>query len=219
RGRLDRARAPGELPGDAAVRRADALALRQVMERLGERPRRRAEPLAQVDDRELQDALLSRFLVVLRGGGLDEALPIQPAQELRGALVQVRLGARQLHLGLARPARRQVQVVDHTRAPGADHDFMGERSETLWIPGLALIALDEVRRPELRPGAELAGPQQRDEVVQLAQIVLQWRGGEEQDEVPLDLLDEPVGRAALALHFVRLVDDTWMTALSRDVRR
>ena len=94
---------------------------------------------------------------------------------------------------------------------------MGERSETLWIPGLALIALDEVRRPELRPGAELAGPQQRDEVVQLAQIVLQWRGGEEQDEVPLDLLDEPVGRAALALHLVRLVDDHQIPAVSQDL--
>src|SRR2546427_3737411 len=37
---------------------ADALALGQVRERFGERPRRGAQPLAQVDDGELQDALL-----------------------------------------------------------------------------------------------------------------------------------------------------------------
>src|SRR5438445_3042401 len=57
-------------------------------------------------------------------GGLDEALSIQPSQEVRGALVQVRLGARQLHLRVPRPARRQVQVVDHARAPGADHHLV-----------------------------------------------------------------------------------------------
>src|SRR5207253_2123621 len=47
---------------------------------------------------------------------LHDALPI--------SLVQVRLGARQLHLRLPRPARRQVQVVDHARAPGADHHLV-----------------------------------------------------------------------------------------------
>src|SRR2546422_2214501 len=47
---------------------------------------------------------------------------------------------------------------------------------------------------ELLPGAELPGPEQGDEVVELAQVVLERRGGQQQDEIPLDFLDELVGR-------------------------
>src|ERR1051325_4700500 len=81
--RLDALRALRELPGDGAIRGTDALGLSQVLERLGERARRGAEPLAQVDDRELEDALLGGSppsLAVLRLfllGRLDEALAIQ----------------------------------------------------------------------------------------------------------------------------------------------
>ena len=126
---LDALRPFGELRRDDAILGADALALGQVRERFGERPRRGTQPLAQVDHGELQDALLGTpawrpVLRLLLLGGLDEALSIQPSQEVRGALVQVRLGARQLHLRLPRPARRQVQVVDHARAPGADHHLV-----------------------------------------------------------------------------------------------
>src|SRR5205814_8732883 len=68
-----------------------------LLERLGECARGGAQPLAQVDDRELDDpppAPLpgSRPVIpLLLPGRLDEAFPIEPAQELRGALVQVRL--------------------------------------------------------------------------------------------------------------------------------
>src|ERR1700716_1005059 len=47
---------------------------------------------------------------------------------------------------------------------------------------LAVIARHEVLALELLPGAELTGPQQRDEVVQLPQVVLKRRGREQQDE-------------------------------------
>src|SRR3989449_570841 len=57
---LDALRPLGELLRDRAVLGADALALGQVRERFGERPRRGAEALAQVDDGELQNALLGR---------------------------------------------------------------------------------------------------------------------------------------------------------------
>src|SRR3989475_12680230 len=115
---------------------ADALALGQVRERWGGRPRRGAQPLAQVDDGELQDALLGTpawrpVLRLLLLGRLDEALSIQPSQEVSGALVQVRLGARQLHLWVPRPARRQVQVVHHARS---EERRVGKECRSRWSP-------------------------------------------------------------------------------------
>src|SRR6184192_3092999 len=65
--RLDALRALGQLPGDGAILGADALGLTELLERFGERARRGAEPLPQVDERELQDALL---------GGLPAALTV-----------------------------------------------------------------------------------------------------------------------------------------------
>src|SRR5207237_915623 len=132
-------------------------------------------------------------------GRLDEALSVQPSQELGGALIQVRLGARQLDLGVARPARRQVQVERDARAPRADHHRVRQGAQGLGVARLAVVARDEMLALELLPGAELAGPEQRDEVVQLAQVVLERRRREQQDEVPLDFLDELVGRAAIVL--------------------
>src|SRR2546422_6914067 len=49
---LDALRSFGELRRDDAILGADALALGQVRERFGERPRRGAQPLAQVEDRK-----------------------------------------------------------------------------------------------------------------------------------------------------------------------
>src|SRR5882762_1013905 len=74
-----------------------------------------------------------------------------------------------------------------------------------------------MHRAELRPGAELSRPQQRDEVVQLAQVVLQRRRREQQDEVAFDFLNELVGRAALALDLVRLVHDHEVPAVPQDL--
>src|SRR5438552_3449212 len=53
-------------------------------------------------------------------------------------------------------------------------------------------------------------------VVELAQVVLERRRGQQQDEIPLDFLDELVGRAAVALHLVRLVHDDEIPAVSQD---
>src|SRR5205807_491324 len=204
--RLDALRPLGELARDRAVRGADMLALRQVLERFGERPRGRAQPLAQVDHGELHDALPGRLPFLFLLGRLNEPFTIEAAQEIGGALVQVRLGPGELDLGVARPARRQVQVVHHARAPGADHHFVREGAQAFGVTRLAVVARHQVLSFELLPRAELAGPKQGDQVVQLAQIVLQRRGREQQDEVTLDLLDEPVRRAALALHLV-IVDE------------
>src|SRR5439155_2419430 len=66
-------------------------------------------------------------------------------------------------------------------------------------------------------GAVLYGPQQGDEVVQLAQVVLQRRRREQQDEVALDLLDELVGCAAVALDLVRLVHDHEIPVVPQDL--
>src|SRR5438093_1200433 len=77
-------------------------------------------------------------------------------------------------------------------------------------------ARDQVLTLELLPGAELPGPEQGDEVVELAQVVLERRRGQQQDEIPLDFLDELVGRAAVALHLVRLVHDDEIPAVSQD---
>src|SRR5439155_1071944 len=81
----------------------------------------------------------------------------------------------------------------------------------------AAVASHEMHLAELRPGAELSRPQQRDEVVQLAQVVLQWRRREQQDEVAFDFLNELVGRAALALDLVRLVHDHEVPAVPQDL--
>ncbi len=80
-----------------------------------------------------------------------------------------------------------------------------------------MVARHQVLGLELLPGAELSGPEQRDEVVQLAQVVLERRGGEQQDEIALDFLDELIGRAAVTLHLVRLVHDHQVPAVPQDL--
>ncbi len=182
--RLDASRALGELSRDRAVLGADLLALRQVLERFSERARRGAQPLAQVDDRELQDPLLGGLLApcpvvhLFPLGRLNEAFPIEPTQEFGGAPVQIRLGAREADLGVSRPARRQVQVEGDARAPGADHHRVRQRAEGFGIAGLAVVAGDQVLALEFLPGPELPRTEQRHQVIQLAQVVLERRGGE-----------------------------------------
>src|SRR5690349_22286722 len=89
--------------------------------------------LAQVDQRELHHALagasLARAAVLLglRVAGRDKAFLIEAAQELGGALIQVRLGGGEPDLGVARPARWQSEVVHDARAPGAVHHVVGGR--------------------------------------------------------------------------------------------
>jgi len=84
-----------------------------------------------MDHRELDHPLarpalcasILRFALVVLV--LHEALAIQPAQELRGSLVEVRFRLGQLDHGMPGTARRQVQIVDHARAARADHDRRG----------------------------------------------------------------------------------------------
>src|SRR5207237_9805321 len=92
-----------------------------------------------------------------------------------------------------------------------------ERAQGLGITWLAVVARDEVLALKLLPRAELARPEQRDEIVQLAQVVLERRSGEQEDEVPLDFLNELVGRAAVTLYLVRLVHDHQVPAVPQDL--
>src|SRR6266700_4020181 len=142
-------------------------------------------------------ARLASCFAMLRYSGLMRSLSARCASDSAGA--------RQLDLRMSRPAGRQVQVEGDAGAAGADHHLVRQRAQRFGVARLAVVAGDQVLALELLPGAELPGPEQRDEIVQLAQVVLERRGGEQQDEVPLDLLDELVGRAAVALHLVRLV--------------
>ena len=70
---------------------------------------------------------------------------------------------------------------------------------------------------ELFPGAELTRAQERDEVVQLAEIVLERRRGEEEDVVALDLLEKLVARGRLVLDLVCLVDDDEVPLVPQDL--
>src|SRR5206468_5979374 len=128
------------------------------------------------------------LLRLFRLDRLYEPFPVEAAQELRGAIVQVPLGGGEPDLGVPGPACRQVQVVDDARAPRADHHLVRQGAEGFGVAGLAVVARNEVCFAELLPGAELAGPEQGDQVVQLAEVVLQGRRREQQNEVPLDLL-------------------------------
>ena len=211
--RGDFARAFGELARDRAMLGLDALPFGQMRERFRQRLGRGAQPLAQMNHRELDHPLAgplpsaAHFRLPLIVLVLHEALAIQPAQELGGALVEVGFRLGQLDLGMAGTAGWQVQVVDHARAARADHDRVSERAQGLGVFGLAGIAAYQVCGAEFLPRAELPGAEQGDEVVQLAQVVLQRRRREQQDKIALDLLDELVRRAAVALDLVRLVHD------------
>ena len=183
--RFDLARAFGELARDGAMLGLDALPFGQMRERFRQRLRRRAQALPQMDHRELDHRLAGappwasvlRFVLVVLV--LHEALAIQPAQELGGALVEVGFRLGQLDRGMPGTAGRQVQIVDHARAARADHDRVGERAQGLGVLGLAAIAPHQVRGAEFFPRSELPGAEQGDEVVQLAQVVLQRRRREQ----------------------------------------
>src|SRR5439155_22269195 len=111
-----------------------------------------------------------------------------------------------------------VLQVGRERAPlSADLPVVRQRAQGVGLTWLAVVARDEVLALELLPRAELARPEQRDEIVQLAQVVLERRSGEQEDEVPLDFLNELVGRAAVTLYLVRLVHDHQVPAVPQDL--
>ena len=84
------------------------------------------------------------------------------------------------------------------------------------IARLSLVARSEVLSPELLPGAELAGSEQGDEVVQLAEIVLQRCRREQEQIVAIELLNEFVAGGRVILDLVRLVDDDEIPSLAQD---
>src|SRR3954471_14774146 len=69
---------------------------------------------------------------------------------------------------------------------------------------------------EFLPGAELAGSEQGDEVVELAEIVLQRRCREQQEIVAIELLNELVTRGRVMLDLVLFVDDDEVPSMAQD---
>src|SRR5688572_26149024 len=118
---------------------------------------------------------------------------------------------------MTRTARRQLERLGNARAARPDHHLRGELLEAFGIPRPTGIAARDVAFLELAPGAELTWPQQGDEVVELAEVVLERSRSEQQDVVTLDFLEELVARGRLVLDLVGLVDDDQVPSVSQDL--
>src|SRR5437868_6718524 len=94
---------------------------------------------------------------------------------------------------------RQLEREGDARAARTDHHLSGQLLQRLRVFRRLRITGREVQLLELLPGAELAGAEQRDEVVELAQIVLEGRRREEQEVIAIDLLQKPIRRGAVIL--------------------
>lgn len=106
-----------------------------------------------------------------------------------------------------RPARRQVDDIGDAGPPRPDHHGRAELPQGVRVLRPAPVPADEETLRELAPRAELTRPQQRDQVVQLTQVVLERRRGEQQQVVLVEVADHLVGARAVVLDLVRLVHD------------
>src|SRR5688572_13106295 len=118
---------------------------------------------------------------------------------------------------MTRTARRQLERLRNARPARADHHLRGELLETFGIPRPTGITARDVAFLELAPGTELTGPQQGDEVIELAEVVLERSRGEQQDVVALDFLEELVARGRFILDLVGLVDDDQVPSVPQDL--
>src|SRR5918992_2823038 len=118
---------------------------------------------------------------------------------------------------MTRLARRQLERLGDAGATRPNHHLRRQLLECLRVLRTARVAASDVCLLELAPGAELSGTQQRHEVVELAEIVLEWRRGEEEDVVALDLLEKLVAGGVLVLDLVCLVDDDEVPPVPQDL--
>ena len=114
-------------------------------------------------------------------------------------------------------ARRQIELYEAPRI--ADHHFTQQRSQPVTVQRVARVAALDVLLLEIGFGAQMARGQEREQVVELEQVVLHGRRGKKEHEPPLQRIDElPVeGRAVLAV--VGLVDDDQVPGFCRYQRR
>src|SRR5256885_8994842 len=111
--------------------------------------------------------------------------------------------------------RRQLERHRHARAARPHHHLRRQLLQRLGILWRFAIAAGEVKLLKVSPGAELARPEERHKVVELPQIVLQWRRGEEQQIISVDLLNESIRGGAVILDLVCLIDDDEVPALAQ----
>src|SRR3954470_10279813 len=116
-------------------------------------------------------------------------------------------------------AWRQLEREGDARAARPDHHLSSQLLQRLRIFRRLRVTGREVQLLEFLPGAELSRPEQRDEVVELAQIVLEGSRCEEQQVIAVDLLQEPVRRSAVILDLVCFIDDHEVPAVAKDLLR
>src|SRR4051812_22604600 len=114
---------------------------------------------------------------------------------------------------------RQLEREGDARAARPDHHLGGQLLQRLRVFRRLRVTRREVQLLEFLPGAELAGAEQGDEVVELAQVVLQRSRREEQQVIAVDLLQESIRRGAVILDLVRFIDDHEVPAVAKDLLR
>ena len=86
------------------------------------------------------------------------------------------------------PARGEHDVG--VRAPGSDHHVLEQRAELRRVPRGALVVAGEEIPAELRERPDRPGTNQRREVVELAQVVLHRRRGQQHQVAGIEVVDE-----------------------------
>jgi hypothetical protein len=120
------------------------------------------------------------------------------AHELEDRLVERGLLGRRLDDDSLGEARRQLDAAAREGARVAHHHLPQELFRPLAVAGRERVALLHEPRLESRRDGELARLEEGDEVVELLEIVLDRRGGEQQEKPAPERVEEPVtGRGAV----------------------
>jgi hypothetical protein len=129
----------------------------------------------------------------------------QRAERAGERLVERELLRSRLDEQRAGETRRQP---DARQRPGVAHHDLRQQPPQLDAAGLRELPAAVREAPhELRAPAEVTGPEQAHQIVQLLHAVLDGGGGEQQQEARRQPLDEGVGLGAVVLQGVGLVDD------------
>ena len=166
-------------------------AVRELLQRLA--PRRRAAA-GRLQQQPAPEAGLAR--AELRQAGAEFRLPLLP----EGALGFVRL--EQNGLGAA---RRQLDAGVGARV--ANHHLAEQAAQFLRLARLARALRVNEARAELLRRRQLARLQQRDQVVEFFERVLDRRGGEQQQELARQGVDRLPGLRLAVAQVMRLVHD------------
>ena len=180
----ERASALGELLHTLGVQPVGILG--QLLERAHRRTPRRAHLLLQHHEREVVRTPGPAVVAVHRVGDEIADLPVQQA-----------LGRRLRHPHGLDFARRERER--RVGATGADHDALQEASEARCIARSALVVPGQEVAAELRERPHGARPHERDQVVELTQVVLHRRRREQQQIARIEFVQElPPEREVIA---------------------